>query len=444
MRPGWEEGIRGRVYALGRRLTPLGLRRALRRLLPTERLLGIRKPPVEIVWQPLDPGPPSPEREDVVVLPVIPWSYRRQRPQQLAEALARRGRRVFYGSVKGEGEPLEPVGAARGVTLLPIEGPRREDLPARRLGGRALERAAASLSAARERFGLTRTVLLVQSPFWAPLAAWARKSFGWRIVYDCLDAHADFATNRRRVLAEAEETLARAADLVAATSEALRRRLERWCPSSRLLPNACDFALFEAVPPRGAREGSLTVGYTGAVDRWFDMELVERLAALAPQWRFEIVGGLEGGARRRRFPANLVFHGERPHAEMPAFRERFDVEIIPFRLSPLTHATDPVKLYEAAAAGRPVVATPMDSLRPMARRGVVRLAGTAEEFVREIGEAVRERQASAVRQRAFARENTWDVRAAALDSWIVNLPPLAADRREATATATDRPRAGAA
>ena len=423
MRPGWEEGIRGRVYALGRRLTPLGLRRALRRRLPTERLFGIRKPPVEIVWQPLDPGPPNPGREDVVVLPVIPWSYRRQRPQQLAEALARRGRRVFYGSVKGEGEPLEPVGAGPGVTLLPIDGPRREDLPSRRLGRRAHERAAESLSAARERFGLVRTVLLVESPFWAPLAAWARKALGWRIVYDCLDAHAEFATNRPRVLAEAEETLARAADVVAATSEPLRRRLERWNASSRLLPNACDFALFENVPAPRAREGPLTVGYTGAVDRWFDMELLERLAALATEWRFEIVGGLEGGARRRRSPSNLVFHGERPHGEMPAFRERFDVEIIPFRLSPLTHATDPVKLYEAAAAGRPVVATPMESLRPFARRGVVRLAATAEEFVREIGAAARDREVSAVRQRAFARENTWDVRAGALDSWIVNFPP---------------------
>jgi glycosyltransferase involved in cell wall biosynthesis len=381
---------------------------------------------VEIVWQPIDPGPPYAEREDVVVLPVIPWSYRRQRPQQLAEALARRGRRVFYGSVRGGGEPVEPVGAARGVTLLPIDGPRREDLPSRRLRRRALERAAASLSAARERFGLARAVLLVQSPYWAPLAAWARQSWGWRIIYDCLDAHAEFATNRPRALSEAEEALARSADVVAATSESLRRRLERWCASSRLLPNACDFALFEAVPAPGAPEGPLTVGYTGAVDRWFDMELLERLAALAPEWRFEIVGGFEGGVRRPRPPVNLVFHGERPHAEMPAFRGRFDVEIIPFRLSPLTHATDPVKLYEAAAAGRPVVATPMESLRPFARRGVVRLAGTAEDFVREIGAACAdaERQPAAARQRAFARENTWDVRAAALDSWIVNLPPL--------------------
>ena len=65
-----------------------------------ERLLGIRKPPVELARFDFDPGPRAPGRADVLVLPVIAWSYRRQRPQQLAEALARRGMRVFYGSLR--------------------------------------------------------------------------------------------------------------------------------------------------------------------------------------------------------------------------------------------------------------------------------------------------------------------------------------------------------
>ncbi len=426
MRPAWESGLRGRIYAFGRGLLPLSLRRAVRRRLSPEGLLGIRKPRIEVDWRPLDAGPPRAGVEDVVILPVIAWSYRRQRPQHLAEAVARRGRRVFYGSVAGEGEPREPVGAAAGVTLLPIAGPRREDLPSRQLRGAALEQAFASLAAARERFALTSTVLLVQSPFWAPLAVGARERWGWRIVYDCLDAHGGFATNRADVLNSAEEEIARAADLVAATSEPLRRRLEAWNPACRLLPNACDFALFSAVPAPRVHDGPLVVGYAGAVDAWFDGDLVDRLAALVPEWKFEIVGGFEGGARAGAARSNVTYHGERPYAEMPAFRARFDVEIIPFRLTSLTHATDPVKLYEAAAAGRNVVATPMDSLRPFARRGLVRLGATAEDFRREISAAAAERVTAAERQRRFARENTWDARAAVLDSWIVNLPPLAA------------------
>jgi glycosyltransferase involved in cell wall biosynthesis len=385
-----------------------------------ERFLGIRKPPVEVPRFDFDPGPPRPGLKDVLVLPVIAWTYRRQRPQQLAEALARRGHRVFYGSLRGTGEPEEPRGVAPGVMLLPISGVRREDPADRRLASGRLAEALGGLERTRARFDLREEVaLLVQTPFWGPLALAARERWGWRIVYDCLDAHEHFSTNRPRILAEAERELAAAADLVLATSEALRERMEAWNPASRLLPNACDFELFARLAPPSPVPGRLTVGYVGAIDEWFDMELLARIARLRPRWRFEIVGAVEAVALEAPpdLP-NVVFHGERPHREMPAFRSKFDVEIIPFRLSPLTHATDPVKLYEAAAAARPVVATPMRSLEPYCRRGVVRLAATPEEFVLRIEEAAAHAGEMAGPLRTFARENTWDIRAASLQAWL--------------------------
>ena len=421
MKPAWESGLRGRIYALGRRATPIGWRRALRRRIRPERLLGIRKPAIEVPFFDPDPGPARIGRPDVIVLPVIAWSYRRQRPQQLAEALARRGRRVFYGSLRGSGEPGDPVGVAPGVTLLPLRRVRREDLADRILQRRSLEAAAAGLADLRTTWDLQDAVLLVQSPFWAPLASALRERHGWKVVYDCLDAHEGFSTNRPGILTGAERDLAASADLVMATSDALRLRMAEWGASARLLPNACDFDLFGSLPPPVPDPGRLRVGYTGAVDEWFDMDLLTGVAALRPEWSFEVVGGLEDVAARPVRRPNVVFHGERPHAEMPRFRSRFDVEIIPFRLSPLTHATDPVKLYEAAAAGRTVVATPMRSLAPFARRGLVRLAATPEEFVREIASAASAAPEAARRLRDFARENTWDIRAATLESWLVNL-----------------------
>ena len=419
MRPDWEQGLRGRIYALGRRVVPLSWRRALRRRFPAERLLGLRKPAVALPRFPIA-GAPAAGRPDVLVLPVIAWTYRRQRPQQLAEALARRGMRVFYGSLAGEAEPPEPAGVAPGVALLPIPGIRREDPADRRLASAALERALAGIADARTRFGIRDAVVLVQSPFWTPLALALRARHGWRVVYDCLDAHEAFEKNRPGVLAGAERDLAAAADLVTATSEPLRRRLQDAGAAARLLPNACDFALFERVPPPRPRPEALTVGYVGAVDEWFDAPLVATVAQRRPSWRFEIVGGVDAAGPLPRLP-NVAFHGERPHAEMPQWRERFDVEIIPFRLSALTHATDPVKLYEAAAAGRPVVATPMESLRSFAARGIVRLAAGPEELEREIAAAADGAAAGAADRRAFARENTWDRRAAALDEWLTGV-----------------------
>ena len=426
MRPEWEKGFRGRLYAFGRRLLPLSWRRALRRRIAPEHLLGIHKPDVDIPRFVFDPNEALPGRPDVLFLPVIAWSYRRQRPQQLAEALARRGRRVFYGALRGRGEPEAATGAAPGVLLLPIAGVRREDPADRRLEGRALEEALESLSAARDAYGLFETAVVVQTPFWTPLAILLAGRFGWKIVYDCLDEHEAFGANRPGLLGRAEPELVRRADLVTTTSEVLRARLARENANTLLVPNAADAALLAAAAPEvPARPGPLTVGYVGAVDDWFDAGLLEELARRRPDWRFEIVGGREGGREdlAKGLP-NVAFHGERPYAELPGLRSRFDVEIIPFRPSPLTHAVDPVKLYEAAAAGRPVVATPLDALRPHAAAGIVRLAATAGEFAAAIADEAARAPENAARRRAFAAHNTWDHRAEALDAAVGGLYPL--------------------
>jgi GT2 family glycosyltransferase len=425
VKPDWEKGLRGKIYALGRRLVPLRWRRAVRRRIAPEKLLGIRKPPLDVPRYDFDPNEARPGRPDVILLPVIAWSYRRQRPQQLAQALARAGRRVFYGSLEGEGEPAEATGVAPGVTLLPIAGVRREDPADRRLERTSLDRAVDALARARDRFEIHEAALLVQSPFWTPLARALSERFGWKVVYDCLDDHGAFPANRRGILAAAEEELVRAADLVVATSEPLRGKLRKLRPDAGLLPNAADTATFGGLPDPALDSERLTVGYAGAVDDWFDDELVTEAARLRPGWRFEIAGALEGRNRDvSRFPANVVFLGERPFTEMPEVRRRFDVEMIPFRLGPLTHATDPVKLYEALAAGRGVVATRMEALQPLAERGLVRLARNAAELVAALeGEAAAGPEEVA-RRRAFARQNTWDARAQELSRRLSGLWPL--------------------
>jgi len=64
--------------------------------------------------------------------------------------------------------------------------------------------------------------------------------------------------------------------------------------------------------------------------------------------------------------------GSRPYGDMASLLAAFDVCIIPFVLNQVTHATDPVKLYEYLAQGKPVVATDMAEIRRCGE--IVRLA----------------------------------------------------------------------
>ena len=74
------------------------------------------------------------------------------------------------------------------------------------------------------------------------------------------------------------------------------------------------------------------------------------------------------------------------------------------------HARRLAKLFEFLAAGKPVVATPM---REICKYPSVRLAGTPDEFVAQIEEAVAlgGDPAQRARLRAEAHANTWRARA---------------------------------
>ena len=113
--------------------------------------------------------------------------------------------------------------------------------------------------------------------------------------------------------------------------------------------------------------------------------------------------------------------GEQPYALVPGWLHRFDVAIIPFKRTPLTEATNPVKAYEMLAAGKPIVSVPIPEV--VALGPLVRLAATAAEMEHAIADALRPEPPEVIEaRRAFAREHTWDRRyealAAALNSAI--------------------------
>ena len=106
---------------------------------------------------------------------------------------------------------------------------------------------------------------------------------------------------------------------------------------------------------------------------------------------------------------NVSLLGEKHYAEIPAWVGRFDVVIIPFKRTPLTESTNPVKAYEILAAGKPIVSVPIPEMRALSR--FVRLASDAKEFEQEVSAALAENEPKLVEaRRAFAKENTWKKR----------------------------------
>ena len=367
---------------------------------------------------------PEPRKFDLLVLPIIAWDFRFQRPQQLATQFARAGHRVFYLSHQFASRRWTIAPKAPNVWELTLAGPKRNvyrDL----MDQQALQAYLDCLEELHREVGFGATAVLVQLPFWWPLARELRQRWACPVVYDCMDYHAGFSTNTAAMLA-VEDELLREADLVVVSSQLLQKQAAKHNEKILLLPNACDFQHFAAVAPRTDRNRP-TVGYYGAIADWFDSELAAAVARLLPDWRFLLVGSTyTADLRPFQGLANVEFTGEVPYGELPRYLAEMDVLFIPFKKTPLTDATNPVKFFEIMAAGKPLVSVPLPELAPYAEQGLVELVSTPEEAAQAIRRAFSTDSDEARQQRrTFAREHTWQARYAALLPSVEQAFPLA-------------------
>jgi GT2 family glycosyltransferase/glycosyltransferase involved in cell wall biosynthesis len=362
--------------------------------------------------------PPSPRSDalDVVVLPVIDWYFRHQRPQQLAAHLAAAGHRVVYLTTDFErdrpGLPpfrlLEQVRDRVWTARLACPDPHpaihtdRLDRDRARFLAHALHRLEQDL-------GLHNVVLVAQHPFWYDVVAASARDL---LVYDLIDDHAGFQGAGTWV-ADVEHDLMEGADLVVATSASL---LETKTKAARavVVPNAAEVDRFRAAASAVVRDPGRrpVVGYVGAIEYWFDTALIEVCARAHPDWDFVLVGGVVGDeALRLETLENVRLLGERPYDRVPGLVAGFDVCLIPFLIVPLTRHTNPVKAYEYLSAGKPVVATALPDLVGMEPH--VRIGRDHAEFLVALAAAMKEADdADLVCARtAWAMQHSWKVRA---------------------------------
>jgi GT2 family glycosyltransferase len=366
---------------------------------------------------------------DVVCFPIIEWAFRFQRPQQLMLRFAAAGHRVFYVAqrFRPAGEPCRIHRLSGNLLEVSLRGPELnvyQDSPQ----DESLEKLFSSLSALHDVQSLKTPRAIVQLPFWWPLARQARREFGWPVVYDCMDHHAGFHTNHPRMLAAERELLSQA-DLVVTSSAPLETEARRHNSNVVLVRNGCDYEHFARIRHR-TRSAATVVGYYGAIAHWFDAELVADLAERRPDWRFLLVGSTHSAdlGRLARLP-NVSLPGEQSYSDIPRWLARFDVAILPFKRSPLTESTNPVKAYEIMAAGKPLVSVPLPELLALAP--LVQTASTPAEFEIEIERALRlDHPRHIAERRAFARRNTWQER---WKSLAAHLPlPLARRKHPST------------
>lgn len=361
----------------------------------------------------------------VLVLPIIDWHFRFQRPQQLALRFARKGHPVAYVSLSFDKE-LAVSSLHAGIEELLLPGRKDvnvyQEVPTQAEVDTMVDALLHYISTTQHQLW----VCIVQLPYWGKIALQLKDRAECHIVYDCMDDHAGFSTNSKAMLAT-EDHLIQQADLVVASSKLLFDKIRKLSKHTTLIRNAVDYPHFAAVPAKiHAPIPKLIVGYYGAIADWFDSALVAELAQLRPTWRFVLIGStFSADTVPLTACPNIFLLGEKPYTELPQLIADWDCCIIPFKRLPLTEATNPVKVYEMLAAGKVIVSVNLPELRPISNAGHIALADSAETFAheieREVNQDMRTKQEA---RRRYAAENTWEVRQETLDQAIRDTFPL--------------------
>lgn len=210
---------------------------------------------------------------------------------------------------------------------------------------------------------------------------------------------------------------------VLAVSEALAAwARSRGAASVHVVPNGVDVARFAHDPAAAARtraalgiEEARVVGFAGSLKPWHGVDVLlaaaARLSTARPDLRVLVVG--DGPERTRLesiaaalLPGRVVFTGAIPNAAIPAHLAAFDVAAAPY-VAPAGSVGfyfSPMKVVEAMAAGRPVVASRFPSIEALLA-GFGRLVppGDVTALAAAIDQALDDPDAGAVAERARQR-----------------------------------------
>nr|WP_246329350.1 glycosyltransferase [Chthonobacter rhizosphaerae] len=261
-------------------------------------------------------------------------------------------------------------------------------------------------------------------------------------VYDCMDELAAFR-GAPTELQRLEKLLMTRADVVFTGGRSLFEAKKNKHANVHAFPSSIDAKHFAVARRTGAPDPAdqagiarPRMGFFGVVDERMDVDLVAATAAARPDWQFVFLGPVV-----KIDPAdlpraeNIHWLGGKRYDDLPSYLAHWDVGFMPFAMNEATRFISPTKTPEFLAAGLPVVSTPIrDVVTPYGDRGLVEIAGTADEVVASIERLLAGPKPDwRARVDAFLADMSWDRTFADMNRIMLSTGALPLDGTEAPA-----------
>lgn len=170
-----------------------------------------------------------------------------------------------------------------------------------------------------------------------------------------------------------EEKVAERVDHVFYTSRELKNYFEKdKVKQMSYLPNGVNYQHFQNVtddlPEEFLSIPEPRIIYVGAIDVWFDFELMNYLVKNMPDVYFTLIGPSSLAKKLLKNSHNLFLLGKKEYASLPAYLSKSDLGIIPFNVRDypdLVNSVNPLKMYEYLASGIDVVAPEWNAIKDL-------------------------------------------------------------------------------
>ncbi len=350
---------------------------------------------------------------DVIILSVIDYNFRHQRPQHFATRFAANGHRVFYVNANF----IRPDSIhIQQENLYVVDFACKEHNAIYSMNGTD------TLAWMKEKLdhliftqAIRDAVVVVDYPNWVYGAEFIREKYGFKLITDYMDDYTGFLGTAEDFLKNNCIRLLQKSDVVVASSQFLYDVASKHTEDNKItiVRNGTEVDHFyQAIGMESANKERKVIGYYGAVAHWFAYEKVCYLAEMFTECDIVIVGEVTEHKEKLERYENVLLMGEKSYKELPKYLADFDVCLIPFDTSTdLIKATNPVKFYEYLSAGKKIVATEIPELMPF-RNEYVYMSNDNEQFAEYVKMCLDGTDDLKSKEECieFARENDWQNR----------------------------------
>jgi UDP-galactopyranose mutase len=338
-----------------------------------------------------EPSAPTPEAATLLCFSHLRWNFVFQRPQHLMTRFAREMQVIYWE------EPVD-IGPKETAFLQVREA---EDAANVRV---IVPHLPQGMPEDAREAALKRLLDAHVASIRGPLIAWyytpmmlpfSRHLDADVVVFDAMDELSKFKFAPAKLLELEQEVIDRA-DVVFTGGTSLFEAKKDRHANVHCFPSSVDRAhfckarahLFDPADQEDLPRPRL--GFYGVLDERFDIDLLDAVAKMRPDWSFVMVGPVvkiapEDLPKR----SNIHYLGGKTYDQLPAYLSGWDVALMPFAMNESTQFISPTKTPEYLAGGKPVVSTPIrDVVRTYGHLEGVKIASTPNEFVAACEEAL--------------------------------------------------------